>query len=154
MKTKVAIIGGGVAGLMLANLLYTENVECVILERQTRAYTEARIRAGVLEHGTVTLLHRAGVHARMDTKGLWHDGFSILSSAGKLRIDLKNLVGQGVMVYGQTEITIDLMDACAARGIPLIFEAKDVALHNIDGDTPYVTYNKGDAAQLLACRPQ
>lgn len=151
MKTKVAIIGGGVAGLMLANLLYTEGVECVILERQTRAYTEARIRAGVLEHGTVTLLRRAGVQAHMDAKGLPHDGFSLLNEAGKLRIDLKHLAGQGVMVYGQTEITIDLMDACAARGIELVFEARDVALHDINGAAPYVTYTKEGTPRRLDC---
>ncbi len=151
MKTKVAIIGGGVAGLMLANLLYVEGVECVILERQTRAYTEGRIRAGVLEHGTVELLRRMGVHANMDAKGLPHDGFALLSEAGKLRVDLKSLTGQGVMVYGQTEITIDLMDACTARNIPLIFEAKDVALHDIAGASPYVTYVKDGAPQRLDC---
>lgn len=151
MKTKVAIIGGGVAGLMLANLLYTEGVECVILERQTRAYTEARIRAGVLEHGTVTLLHRAGVGANMDAKGLPHDGFSFLNEDGKLRIDLKHLAGQGVMVYGQTEITIDLMDACAARGIELVFEAGDVALHEVNSPSPYVTYTKDGQSQRLDC---
>lgn len=151
MKTTVAIIGGGVAGLMLANLLYIEGIECVILERQTRAYTEARIRAGILEHGTVELLRRMGVHANMDAKGLPHDGFTLLSEAGKLRLDLKSLTGQGVMVYGQTEITIDLMDACAARNIPLIFEAKDVALHGIDSASPYVTYEKDGASQRLDC---
>lgn len=151
MKTKVAIIGGGVAGLMLANLLYTEGVTCVILERQTRAYTEARIRAGVLEHGTVELLRRMGVHANMDQKGLPHDGFTLLNEAGKLRIDLKSLTGRGVMVYGQTEITIDLMDACAERNIPLIFEAETVTPHDIEGASPYVTYLKDGVEHRLTC---
>ncbi len=151
MKTTVAIIGGGVAGLMLANLLYVEGIDCVILERQTRAYTEARIRAGVLEHGTVELLRRMGVHTHMDAQGLPHDGFTLLSEAGKLRVDLKRHTGQGVMVYGQTEITIDLMDACAERDIPLIFEAKDAALHDIDGASPYVTYVKDGVTQRLDC---
>ncbi len=151
MKTTVAIIGGGVAGLMLANLLYVEGIDCVILERQTRAYTEARIRAGVLEHGTVELLRRMGVQANMDAKGLPHDGFALLSEAGKLRVDLQRLTGQGVMVYGQTEITIDLMDACAERGIPLIFEARDAALHDIDSAAPHVTYVKDGVPQRLDC---
>lgn len=151
MKTTVAIVGGGVAGLMLANLLYSEGIACVILERQSRAYTEARIRAGVLEHGTVSLLRRMGVHARMDAAGLPHDGFALLSEAGRLRVDLRALTGQGVMVYGQTEITIDLMDACAARGIPLIFEAQDVALHGADSAAPYVTYRHDGAAQRVDC---
>jgi len=151
VKTTVAIIGGGVSGLMLANLLYVEGIDCVILERQTRAYTEGRIRAGVLEHGAVETLRRAGVSANMDAKGLPHDGFSFLSAAGKQRIDLHALTGSGVMVYGQTEITIDLMDACAERAIPLIFEARDVALHGIDSAEPYVTYTKDGGTQRLDC---
>jgi p-hydroxybenzoate 3-monooxygenase len=149
MKTKVAIIGGGVSGLMLANLLYVEGIDCVILERQTRAYTEARIRAGVLEYGAVQVLRKAGVSANMDSMGLPHGGFTLLHEGEKLRIDLEALTGHGVMVYGQTEITIDLMDACATRNIPLIFEAKDVALHDINSDAPFVTYTKDGVAERL-----
>jgi len=151
MRTKVAIIGGGVSGLMLAHLLHVEGIDCVILERHTRAYTEGRIRAGVLEYGTVDLLRRVGVSAHMDAKGLTHEGFLLLDDGAPTRIHLHDLVGRDVMVYGQTEITIDLMDACAARGIPLIFEAEDVALHDIDCDTPYVTYAKDGVAQRLDC---
>lgn len=151
MKTTVAIVGGGVAGLILANLLYTEDIDCIILERRTRAYAEARIRAGVLEHGTVALLRQAGVTARMDALGLPHDGFTLLHEAGRLRIDLQDLTGCGVMIYGQTEITIDLMDACAARGIPLIFEAGNVALHNIGSAEPSITYTKDGVEQRLDC---
>jgi p-hydroxybenzoate 3-monooxygenase len=151
MRTKVAIIGGGVSGLMLANLLHVEGVDCVILERHTRAYTEARIRAGVLEYGTVELLRRVGVATQMDAKGLPHEGFTLLDDGAPTRIDLHDLVGKDVMVYGQTEITIDLMDACEARGIPLIFEAQDVSLHDIDRDAPYVTYVKDGQAQRLDC---
>ena len=151
MKTNVAIIGGGVSGLILANLLYSEGIGCVILERQTRAYAEGRIRAGVLEHGSVELLRRAGVSARMDAVGLPHKGFALLHEEGKLRIDLQGLTGTGVMVYGQTEITIDLMDACAERGIPLIFEASDVTVHDVDGAAPCVTYIKDRVEQRLDC---
>ena len=152
MKTQVAIIGGGVAGLMLSHLLHIEGVDCVILERQTRAYTEARIRAGVLEFGTVELLRKVGVHARMDRVGLRHEGFALMDDGEVTRIDLHSLTGSDVMVYGQTEITIDLMDAGVERGIPLIFEAGDVALHEVDGEAPFVTYTKDGESRRLDCQ--
>jgi len=151
MKTKVAIIGGGVSGLMLSQLLHVEGIECVILERQTRAYTEKRIRAGVLESGTVSLLRKVGVNARMDRDGLRHEGFELLDDGEPFRIDLNELVERDVMVYGQTEITIDLMDACEARHIPLIFEAEEVALHAVDSDAPFVTYSRDGVLQRLDC---
>lgn len=150
MKTQVAIVGGGVAGLMLSHLLHSEGIACVILERQTRAYTEGRIRAGVLEQGTVDLLRKVGVNARMDSQGLRHQGFALMDDGEPMRIPLHDLTGTDVMVYGQTEITIDLMDACAERGIPLMFEAKDVALHDIES-APYVTYEKDGRTQRLDC---
>ncbi|MFT4077446.1 MAG: 4-hydroxybenzoate 3-monooxygenase [Asticcacaulis sp.] len=150
-RTQVAIIGGGVAGLMLSQLLHVEGIDCVILERQTRVYTEGRIRAGVLEYGTVNLLRRVGVSERMDRLGLRHEGFALMDDGEKTRIPLHDLVNTDVMVYGQTEITIDLMDACAERGIPLIFEAKEVALHDFDSAAPYVTYIKDGVPQRLDC---
>ena len=150
-KTQVAIIGGGVAGLMLANLLYCDGIDCVILERQTRAYAEKRIRAGVLEFGTVNLLRKVGVSERMDRLGLRHEGFALMDDGDKMRIPLHDLVDTDVMVYGQTEITIDLMDACAARGIPVVYEARDVALHDFDGAAPYVTYSHDGEARRLDC---
>ena len=151
MKTTVAIIGGGVSGLMLSHLLHVEGISCVVLERQTRAYTEGRIRAGVLEQGTVDILRKVGVSARMDRQGLAHQGFALMDDGETTRIDLHDLVGCDVMVYGQTEITIDLMNACAERGIPLIFEAKDVDLHDIDGSAPFVTYTLDGAEHRLEC---
>jgi len=151
MKTRVAIIGGGVSGLMLSHLLHVAGIDCVILERQTRAYTEGRIRAGVLEQGTVDLLRKVGVNARMEAEGLPHEGFSLMVDGEPFRIHLRDLVGTDVMVYGQTEITIDLMDACEARNIPLIFEAADVALHDVDSGAPYVTYVKDGQPQRLDC---
>jgi p-hydroxybenzoate 3-monooxygenase len=151
-KTTVAIIGGGVSGLMLSQLLYVEGIDCVILERQTRAYTEGRIRAGVLEQGTVDLLRKVGVNARMDAQGLPHEGFALMDDGEPLRINLHALVGKDVMVYGQTEITIDLMDACAERNIPLVFEARDVALHDIESETPFVTFVKDGIEHRLDCQ--
>lgn len=150
-KTQVAIIGGGVAGLMLSQLLHVEGISCVILERQTRAYTEGRIRAGVLEFGTVNLLRQVGVSERMDKQGLRHEGFALMDDGESLRICLHDLVDTDVMVYGQTEITIDLMDACEARGTPLVFEARDVVLHDFDGGAPYVTYMKDGVTHRLNC---
>jgi p-hydroxybenzoate 3-monooxygenase len=150
-KTQVAIIGGGVAGLMLSQLLHIEGIDCVILERQTRAYTEGRIRAGVLEFGTVNLMRRIGVSERMDRLGLLHEGFALMDDGEKMRIPLHELVDTDVMVYGQTEITIDLMDACELRGTPLVFEARDVGLHAFDGAAPYVTYTKDGATHRLDC---
>lgn len=150
-RTQVAIIGGGVAGLILSHLLHIEGIDCVILERQTRAYTENRIRAGVLEFGTVGLMRKVGVSERMDRLGLYHEGFALMDDGETIRIPLHDLAGSGVMVYGQTEITVDLMDACEARGVPLIFQAGDVALHDIDSDAPYVTYVKDGEVLKLDC---
>ena len=151
MKTQVAIIGGGVAGLLLSHLLHIEGIDCVILERQTRAYAEARIRAGVLESGTVGLLRRIGVSGRMDQVGLRHEGFALMDDGEVTRIALHDLTGTDVMVYGQTEITVDLMDACAERGIPLIFEAAEVALHDVDSEAPWVAYVKDGQSYRLDC---
>ena len=149
-RTQVVIVGGGVAGLMLSQLLHVEGIDCVILERQTRAYTEARIRAGVLEYGTVDLLRRVGVNDRMDRQGLPHEGFALMDDGEAFRIDLHALAGRDVMVYGQTEITIDLMDACVTRGVPLVFEAADVELHDIEG-TPWVRYAKDGKTHRVDC---
>lgn len=150
-KTQVAIVGGGVAGLILSQLLHVEGIACVILERQSRAYAEGRIRAGVLENGTVNLLRRVGVSERMDRQGLRHEGFALMDDGESMRIPLHDLVDTDVMVYGQTEITIDLMEACAERNIPLVFEAKDVAIHDFDGGQPFVTYMKDGQPFRLAC---
>ncbi|ESQ91028.1 4-hydroxybenzoate 3-monooxygenase [Asticcacaulis benevestitus] len=150
-KTQVVIVGGGVAGLMLSQLLHVEGISCVILERQTRAYTEGRIRAGVLEFGTVNLMRKIGVSERMDRLGLLHEGFALMDDGEKVRIALHDLVETDVMVYGQTEITIDLMDACVARGTPIVFEVKDVVLHDFESSAPYVTYIKDGSQHRLDC---
>ena len=113
---QVAIIGAGPSGLLLSQLLHTRGIESIVLERQTREYVEARIRAGLLEWGTVDLLNEAGVGARMMREGLAHDGVELAFARCTHRIDLKGLTGQRVMVYGQTEIQKDLADARAASG--------------------------------------
>ena len=151
MKTQIAIIGAGPAGLLLGHLLRAEGLDCVVLERQTGEYVLSRIRAGVLEQGTVGLMERLGLDSRMKAEGLPHGGFNLADGERLIRIDVAGLTGQNVMVYGQTELTRDLMDAAAPRGLEVIYNAGDVALHDIDSDAPYVTYTRdGQAARIDA----
>ena len=152
MKTQVAIIGAGPSGLLLGQLLHKAGVDAVILERQTAQYVLGRIRAGVLEQVTVDLLDEAGVGANMHREGLVHDGFEILVGDRRHRIDLDHLTGgKHVTVYGQTEITRDLMEARAAAGVTSIYEASDVAVHGFQGSTPHVTYRKDGREQRIDC---
>ena len=152
MRTKVAIIGAGPAGLLLSQLLHLAGIDCVVLERHDRAYVEGRIRAGILEQITVDLLDRVGVNARLHREGLPHDGFNLALDGEVFRIDMHGLTGGSrVMVYGQTEVTRALIDACHERGTPLVFEAANVALHEVDGAAPFVTYDKGGEPQRLDC---
>jgi p-hydroxybenzoate 3-monooxygenase len=152
MRTQVAIIGAGPAGLLLGHLLKAEGIDCIVLERQTGAYVLGRIRAGVLEQGTVDLVERLGLDARMKAEGLPHDGFNLADGERLIRIDIKALTGKQVMVYGQTELTRDLMEAAEPRGLEVIYEAADVAPHDIEGDAPFVTYTKDGVAQRIDAR--
>jgi len=152
VRTQVAIIGAGPAGLLLSQLLYAAGVDSVVIERRDRAYVQSRIRAGVLEQGTVELLIRAGADARMLREGLPHNGFALSVDGAPFRIDLHGLTnGSRVMVYGQTEVTHDLIELSLRRGCHLIFEADDVALHDIESRRPSVTYRKGGARQTVDC---
>lgn len=150
MKTQVAIIGAGPAGLLLGQLLHKAGIDTVILERQTPDYVLGRIRAGVLEQGTADLLREAGAGTRMDAEGLLHDGFELVLNGRRERIDLKALTGgKQVMVYGQTEVTRDLMQARQASGALSVYEATDVELHEVTGDSPYVTFrHQGEHVRL------
>jgi p-hydroxybenzoate 3-monooxygenase len=151
-RTQVAVIGAGPSGLLLGQLLAKAGIEAVILERQTGEHVLGRIRAGVLEQATVELMHEAGVGARMRREGLVHDGFELLFRGRRRRIDLHGLTGgKTVRVYGQTELTRDLMDARRAAELPTVYEAKNVALHGFDGDRPLVTYEKDGMRRELAC---
>ena len=150
MRTQVAIIGGGPAGLLLAQLLHKAGIDSVVLERRSRAYVEERIRAGVLEQGTVDLLDKAGAAARLHAEGLLHDGVMLVADGESFRIDLHGLTGKPVTVYGQTELTRDLNDILATRGQP-VFEAQDVALHDVTSERPFVTYRKDGQAVRLDC---
>lgn len=152
MRTQVAIIGGGPAGLLLGHLLRAQGVDAVVVERQSADYVLSRIRAGVLERVTVDLLRRLGLDARMQAEGLPHDGFHLADGERLIRIDIAALTGQQVTVYGQTEVTRDLMDAADPRGLEVIYQAEDVALHDIDGDAPYLTYRKEGADRRIDTR--
>ena len=151
-RTQVAIIGSGPAGLLLGALLAKAGVDAVIIERKSRDYVLSRIRAGVLEQGAVDILRSIGAANRLDAEGLPHDGFAMGFANRRFRIDLKDLTGGShVTVYGQTEVTRDLMDARAAAGLTTIHEAEDVALHDVDGARPRVAWRKDGAAHELAC---
>jgi p-hydroxybenzoate 3-monooxygenase len=152
LRTQVAIIGAGPAGLLLGQLLHSYGVENVILERKDPAYVLARIRAGVLEQGTVGLLEKLGITERLHHEGLIHDGIELLFGGVRHRIDLKQAAGGKVVtVYGQTEVTRDLMDARAKAGLPTIYDADDVSLHDFDGASPRVRYVKDGVAHEIAC---
>lgn len=152
MKTQVAIIGAGPSGLLLGRLLDLQGIDNVIVEAKSPDYVLSRIRAGVLEQGTVNLLREAGVGARMDREGMPHEGFALSFSGRVERVDLKKYSGgKTVMVYGQTEVTRDLMEARQASGANTIYEAQDVAVHDFDGEQPYVTFTKDGQPQKLAC---
>jgi p-hydroxybenzoate 3-monooxygenase len=151
MKTDVAIIGGGPAGLLLSQLLMKAGIRTVVLERKSRDYVLSRVRAGVLEWGTVQLLEEAGVGARMHREGKPHHGCYLTSDDQMIRIDFVESCGKQVMVYGQTEVTRDLYDAQAALGATILHDVEDVSLHNLTSDTPHVTFRHQGKDQQLDC---
>ena len=151
MQTDVAIIGGGPAGLLLSQLLMKAGVRTVVLERKSRDYVLSRIRAGVLEWGTVKLLEQAGVGERMQREGNPHHGCYLTSDDQMIRIDFLEACGKQVMVYGQTEVTRDLYDAQAALGATILHEVDDVALHDLQSDAPFVSFTQDGASHRLDC---
>jgi len=152
MRTQVAIIGAGPSGLLLGQLLHNAGIDNVIIERQTGEYVLGRIRAGVLEQGMVDLLRQAGVSQRMDAEGLVHDGFELALDNRQVHIDLKGLTGgKTVMVYGQTEVTRDLMAAREEAGAQTLYSASNVQPHGMKTDTPYVTFDKEGESWRLDC---
>jgi p-hydroxybenzoate 3-monooxygenase len=152
VKTQVAIIGAGPAGLLLGHLLRAEGTHCVIVERKSPEYVLGRIRAGVLERVTVKLMQQLGLDARMNAEGLLHSGFHLADGENLIRINLAELTGHQVMVYGQTEITRDLMEAAGERDLEIIYEADGVALHNIESEAPYVNYSKDGVKHRIDAR--
>ena len=152
MRTQIAIIGGGPAGLMLSHLLHQAGIASIVLEHRSRTQLQSRIRAGVLEQITADLLRGIGAASRMEREGLRHDGFCLSVDGALFRIDMPALTGgKHVTVYGQTEVTRDLMDAFAGRADELVFEAADVALADLETDHPTVTYTKGGQRHEVQC---
>ncbi len=147
MRTQVGIIGAGPAGLLLSQLLHNEGIESVILESRSRAYVEGRIRAGVLEHGSVETLVKAGVGARLLREGMTHQGFDIAFAGARHRIDLHALTGRGITVYGQHEVVKDLIAARLAAGGAVLFEAGATAVDGIARAQPRIHYGAGDAIE-------
>ena len=151
-RTQVAIIGAGPSGLLLGQLLHRAGIANVIIERQSDAYVLGRIRAGVLEQTTCDLLDEAGVGARMHAAGLVHGGIELAFGGARHRIDLHALTGgKHVTVYGQTEVTRDLMEAREAEGLTTVYQASDVVLHDFDSASPSVTWTHGGSTHELQC---
>ncbi|WP_434599472.1 4-hydroxybenzoate 3-monooxygenase [Streptomyces sp. A5-4] len=152
MRTTVGIIGGGPAGLLLARLLHTAGIDCVVLENRTRDYVEQRQRAGILEQGTVDALRACGAGARMDAEGLVHDGIELRFDRQSHRVDFPAATGgRSVMVYAQTEVVKDLIALQLAEGPPLFFQARALAVEKPESDRPVVRFSHGGREQTLEC---
>ena len=149
MRTQVAIVGAGPAGLLLSHLLHLQGIESIVLEMRSRADIEATIRAGVLEQGSMDILNESGVGERMRREGALHHGFEFAFGGERHRIDLTELTGRAITVYPQHEVIIDLVAARLAAGGDLRFEVSEVALHDIDSVTPSVTFVQGGEAQRI-----
>jgi len=147
----VVIVGAGPAGLLLGRLLENHGIETVVLERRSATYVLGRIRAGVLEEGTVGLLERAGVARRLHAEGLVHDGVEMRFDGERHRFDFRALTGRTVTVYGQTEVTHDLMDIRTASGATTVYETEHVSLYDFDGASPIVRYVKDGVSHQIAC---
>jgi len=151
MRTQVAIIGGGPAGLLLSQLLNRADIATTVIERQSKHYVQKRIRAGVLEWGTVEVLRQAGVGARMDATGQVHEGCYLAAQNRQFRVDFTKACGRQVMVYGQTEVTKDLYEAQEHAGARVVDEAADVELHDVTSTKSYVTYNRYGVSERVDC---
>lgn len=151
MRVQVAIIGAGPSGLLLGAKLHRAGIDAIVIEQRSAAYVLGRIRAGVLEQGTVDLMDDLGLGERMHAEGLVHGGFNIGYRNSHHRVDLHALTGKDVMVYGQTELTRDLMDARQAWGAKTVYEAESVQVHGFDGHAPSVTYVKDGKAHEIQC---
>jgi len=151
MRTQVGIVGGGPAGLTLALLLEREGIESVVLEARSRAYVEQRVRAGLLEQNTVDLLNDLGLGERLSREGLQHDGIYLRRQGRTQHIPITELTGRHVTIYGQQEVVKDLNHTALDRGCELHFEVADVAVHDLDGERPRITYTENGAAQELGC---
>ena len=152
MRVQVAVIGSGPSGLLLGQLLHLAGIDAIVLEQRSSDYVLGRIRAGVLEQGAVDLLDRAGVGARLHAEGLVHGGIELCFGGTRHRIDLSGPTGgKNVTVYGQTEVTKDLMDAREAAGAKTVYEAEDVSVHDFDTVRPKVRYRRDGVEHEIEC---
>ena len=151
MRTQVGIVGAGPSGLTLARLLELEGIESVVLENRTRDYCEKRIRAGVLEQGTVELLREAGVGGRLEREGIVHGGIHLQFEGERHHVPLRELTGRSIVIYGQTEVVKDLIAARLDSGLPLLFEADVTTVHDADTERPRVRFIHGGVEQELEC---
>ncbi len=150
-QTQVGIVGAGPAGLVLAHLLHALGISCVVLEARDRSYVEGRVRAGVLEQGTVDILNELGLGDRMRREGLTHHGVEIGFNGRRHHVDFEKLVGKTVTVYGQHEVVKDLIAGAHARHIPILFDVENVSLHDIDGSAPSIRYTHHGLSHELSC---
>jgi p-hydroxybenzoate 3-monooxygenase len=151
MRTQVGIVGAGPAGLMLSLLLHRAGIDSIIIENRSRAYIEARVRAGVLEHWTTELLTELGVGARMRNEGLVHEGIDIGINGERRRIDFKALVNKTITIYGQQEVVKDLVAARLAQGGKIEFEVTDTSVDGLDSERPIIRYKKNGEPQEIEC---
>jgi p-hydroxybenzoate 3-monooxygenase len=149
VRTQVAIVGGGPAGMLLSHLLWRAGIDNVVIELRSREYVEARVRAGVIEQGTADLLRSLGLGERMDREGFVHEGVTISNALSPFRVDFMALVERVVMIYGQTEIQKDLYDSAARHDWPVIFEADSAELHDLTGAQPSVTFTVHGAGRTV-----
>ena len=151
MRTQVGIVGAGPAGLTLAMLLHRANIDTVVLESRDRAYVEKRVRAGLLEQNTVDLLRDLNVAERLDREGLEHNGIYLRYREENHYVDMTGLTGRHITIYGQQEVVKDLTSALLDRGVPVLFETSDVELHDIETDSPRITYEHDGQIHELTC---
>jgi len=151
VRTQVGIVGAGPAGLTLAMLLHRANIDTVVLESRDRAYVEKRVRAGLLEQNTVDLLRELDVADRLESEGLEHNGIYLRYHDKNHYVDMANLTGRHITIYGQQEVVKDLTSALLDRDVPVLFEVNDVEIHDIETDTPRITYEHDGQAHELAC---
>ena len=151
-RTQVAIVGAGPAGLTLSHILHRQGIESIVLERRDRPYVERRLRAGVLEHGTVNLFRSLGLAERLDREGLVHHGISLQFEGERHRLPITDLTGgRSIMIYGQHEVVKDLIAARLSAGCPIVFEAEDVSVHDVTSSKPRIRYQNGGEQHEIEC---
>jgi p-hydroxybenzoate 3-monooxygenase len=151
MHKQVGIVGAGPAGLILSHLLHRQGIDSIIVEKCSQDHVQERVRAGVLEYGTVEMLVEMGLGARLQREGLIHYGIELSFLGRRHRIDFKELTGHGITVYGQNEVVKDLTKARLEKGAEIIFEAEHVSIHNVESDCPSIRYQKNGSAHHLTC---